>query len=264
MKNLKITDAEKSFISIMLSSAIPAGVGYLLFEFFGEMPAFYSALISAFVSLIAFAIFYYVFPLIKWFRPFRKYEGRWIQIIPNSPRPLAIVNFKYKKSEKQYELSGFNFTPDCETGVEFVAHKFVRRDHYAGFYYITNHTWEQKNGLGKIGFISNNIDGLTRAEGYFFDASNDSCSQKYETIMIKCDKKFFRFVDPTLCDAKFEKFPEKTVAKMSLEFVKKEIDKYNCLHKNLQEQVLKCAEKEELNKNYKHIKVEGNFNVFED
>lgn len=261
MKNLKINDAGKSFISIMLSSVIPAGIGYFIFKLDVEITPLFSALISAAVAIVAFVIFYGVFPLIKWFRPFRKYEGRWIQIIPNSPRPLSIVNFKYKKLEQQYELSGFNFTEDCETGVEFVAHKFVRRDHYAGFYYITNHTWEQKNGLGKIGFISNNIDGLTRAEGYFFDASNDDCSRKYDTIMIKCDKKFFRFVDPTLCDANFEKFPEKTVARMCSEFVEKEIEKYNCLHNISQSSGMELEAQE---KDAKRIKIEGNFSICEE
>lgn len=258
MKNLKINDASKNLISIMLSSVIPAGIGYFIFQLDEEISPLYSAIISAVVAIIAFVIFYGVLPLFKWFRPFRKYEGRWIQIIPNSPRPLAIVNFKYKKFEQQYELSGFNFTEDCETGVEFVAHKFVRRDHYAGFYYITNHTWEQKNGLGKIGFISNNVDGLTRAEGYFFDASNDKCSQKYDTIMIKCDKKFFRFVDPTLCDANFGKFPEKTVARMCSEFVEKEIEKYNCLHNIAQSSGIESETQE---KDIKRIKIEGNISI---
>lgn len=264
MRNLKTTDAGKNFTSIILSTVIPAGIGYLIFRFDETISPFFSALISAVVAIIAFVIFYYVLPLFNWFRPFRKYEGRWIQIIPNSPRPLSIVNFKYKKWEQEYELSGFNFTEDCETGIEFVAHKFIKRDHYAGFYYITDYTWEQKNGLGKIGFISNNIDGLTRAEGYFFDASNDSCSKKYDTIMIKCDKKFFRFVNPTLCDAEFKKFPEKTVAEMSLDFVQKEINKYKLLHNDAQKSVSDEVEIETVNKTGKHIKIEGNFNVYED
>lgn len=234
MKNLKITDGGRNFISIVLSTLIPAVMGYFISRNNKFSAPVFSALFSAFVSMIAFMVFYFVIPLLKYFRPFGKYEGRWLQIIPNSSKPLSIVNFKYKRFEQQYELSGFNFTEDCEMGVEFVAHKFVRRDHYAGFYYITDHTWEQKNGLGKIGFISNNIDGLTRAEGYFFDASNDDYSKKYDMIMIKCDKKFFRFVNPTACDLQFKKFPEKTVAKMSLELVKREVDKYNCLHNKSQ------------------------------
>lgn len=264
MKNLKINDAWKSLFSIMLSSIIPAGIGYLIFGFWGEIPVLFSTLISACVAMFAFVLFYGVLPLFKCFRPFKKYEGRWIQIIPGSPRPLSVLNFKYKKFEQQYELSGFNFTENYETGVEFVAHKFVRRDHYAGFYYITNHTWEQKNGLGKIGFISNNIDGLTRAEGYFFDASNDDCSRKYDTIMIKCDKKFFRFVDPTLCDANFDKFPEKTVARMCSEFVKKEIEKYNCLHNISRNIESDCIELEAQEKDRKHVKIEGTLSICEE
>lgn len=106
MKNLKINDASKNLISIMLSSVIPAGIGYFIFQLDEEISPLFSAIISAVVAIIAFVIFYGVLPLFKWFRPFRKYEGRWIQIIPNSPRPLAIVNFKYKKFEQQYELRG--------------------------------------------------------------------------------------------------------------------------------------------------------------
>lgn len=259
MKNLKMNDSQKNLISIMVSSAIPSLVGYLFFLFKNNDPSPLSSIISVAASLIAFFMFYYILPLFKCFRPFAKYEGIWLQIIPDSNRPLSIIHFRYKKAEQQYELIGFNFMEDCETGIEFIAHKFVRRDYYSGFYYITNHTWEQKNGLGKIGFISNNIDGLTRAEGYFFDASNDTCAKKLDTIMIKCDKKFFRFIDPSLSNVNYKQIPEKNLAKMSWDFAQKKIKKYRHMH-DLNEKVGNSQQ----STSKRSIKIEGDFNIVEE
>ena len=115
-----------------------------------------------------------------------------------------------------------------KSGVSFSAHKFIERDYHDGFYYITNHTVEQKNGLGKIGFLETNYDGLIRAEGYFFDSDGKNvCSEKYNTIMIKCDENFSKELFPEFKNSiNIETISPNSIVEKSKDFIEKEIESY--------------------------------------
>ena len=185
------------------------------------------ALLEIVCVLIAYSILYHILPLFKFMRPFGKYEGRWLQIIPEfSDRPCSIIDFKFNKVSFKYEMIGYNFTENLESGVEFEAYKFVNRTFNDGFYFITNHTEEHKNGLGKIAFIKSNRDNLTRAIGYFFDSSNNNCSVKYDTILIKCNKNFYKHLGDKYKYIKPNKITPLEIAEISRDLIDKEIEVY--------------------------------------
>ena len=182
-------------------TSIPPAVANLLLSIFWDdiskskvpIVVFIIVLIETFSVILAYATFYKLLPLIPFLRAFHKYEGRWLEIIPNPPsgRKYSIIDFKFNYKTLKYELKGVNFHKGFKTGVDFQAYRFIERTFKNGFYYITNPTTEHKNGLGKISFVELEIDNLLRAEGYFFDSDSGRCSRKYDTWLIKFDKKFF-------------------------------------------------------------------------
>lgn len=199
----KIAIPKDELLSNVCSTLIPAIINvvavYFIMDLQQEITKIILSLVSAVLTFCLIIILHNVLPKFKFFRPFKHYEGRWLQIIPDfESRNLSIIDFNYDKRNNQYLLKGFNFNTESSDeklkgGVAFTAHKFIERDYHDGFYYITNHTIEQKNGMGKIGFTEINYDGLTRAAGYFFDASgNEVEAKQYNTILIKCDKYFAR------------------------------------------------------------------------
>ncbi len=237
MNNLRVPNGLKRILTVTATSLIPSLLiflyNYCYLKDADSASTAWLGVITAAISCGCLWIGYRLLPLFPFFRPFRKYEGRWLQIIPEKEeRPISVINFKFKNNK--YILTGYNFNEQCNSGLEFKSDKFIKRDHYEGFYYITGCSIEQTNSLGKIGFIENNVDNLTRAEGYFFDSSNSNCSRKYHTIMIKCDKNFFMQIQPLLQKVNYKKLPEKMVAEMSWDFAKQEIEAYN------QQQSSKC------------------------
>lgn len=232
MKNLKVSDFVKDARDLICSSIVPAAVNLIIFLIFwkkldeNELFSLAFAIITLIIAFIAFLVSNIIFSRHKRFRAYREYEGRWLQIIPESDYNVSIIELKYLRRSHQYVLTGLNFNTTNDNSISFIANKFVKRDNNDGFYYITNYTFQHKNSLGKIGFINDNIDNLTRAEGYFFDASTEQCSRKYNTIMIKCDKKFFSCIKPSYSEINFEKIPAIEIVKMSKDLINKEISVY--------------------------------------
>lgn len=184
-------------------------------------------LIGVLSTIVAYFFVYRILPFLPCMRNLRKYEGIWLQLIPDFPeRPYSIITFKYNKLEYKYEFFGINFYEDLRSGINFKAHKFVERTFKDGFYYITNSTSEHKNGLGKIAFIKSNYDNFTRAEGYFFDSGSDDCSKKYHTILIKCDKKFYSSLGINHSYLKIRKIPPIEIMRKAKHFADKEIQNY--------------------------------------
>ena len=242
-KTLNISLPVSKLISVTCSAGIPAFVNFiaiLLFYRQGKNNFDYilliAALISVILTLICMIALHNILPRFQKFRPYRKYEGQWLQIIPElKERPYSIIDFMYNKDLRKYELHGINFFDDLSDGVSFDAYRFVERTFKDGFYYITNQTTENKNGLCKIGFVQSNYDELTRAEGYFFDSSSEKCSRKYNTILIKCDKIFYEHLDSKYKYMKVEKIPPMQIMEMSKCLVDKELEKYRRLNKNKME-----------------------------
>lgn len=228
---IPINDLRSSLCSTFIPALINVIAMFVIIKKNKNSDSYYSLfwpLISSIITLFAILILHNILPRNKLFRPFSKYEGRWLQIIPDFKRSISIIDFVYNKKNHQYEMKGFNFSRDNKSGLGFSAHKFIERDYHDGFYYITNHTIEQKNGLGKIGFLETNYDGLIRAEGYFFDSDGeDRCSKKYNTIMIKCDENFSNVIfSEYKNNINIEKISPSMIVEKSSDFIKKEIDSY--------------------------------------
>ena len=231
MKNLKVSEKLKEISTLIFASVIPTVINFCIIKIFAnafddETVNLISVIATSVITLCAILVFYHILATNKRFRLYREYEGRWIQIIPESDYNVSVLELKYLKHSHQYVLTGLNFNQNSNSSVSFIANKFVKRDNNDGFYYITNYTFQHRNSLGKIGFINDNVDNLTRAEGYFFDASTEQCSRRYNTIMIKCDKKFFSYIKPSYTEIDFEKLPAQTIAEISRKFVETECKIY--------------------------------------
>ena len=233
LKENKFSDQVKS---VFLSFVIPALVnvaGMIAWEkdiipkkdnYF----VLYCAVINALCGVLFLLTYRYIIPHLKILRAYGKYEGRWLQIIPDMPeRPYEVIDFVFDHKEYKYEMYGINFETNLEDGVDFQAYRFVERAFNNGFYYITDTTAENKNGLGKVSFIKSNYDNLTRAEGYFFDSSNERCSRKYNTILIKCNKKLFQHLGVEYSYLKLNKIPPKALMELCKDFSDRQIDIYN-------------------------------------
>ena len=242
MRILKNSEPMNKTISTVCTAIIPALINYFAITWwlrngnnqdlkFERFMAWITCLATV-ASLICWSLTNQILAVCKRFREYGQYEGRWLQIIPDlEKRPYSIIDFDYNKKLRKYELKGINFYKNPDEGfVNFNAYRFVERTHYDGFYYITDHTTENKNGLGKLGFVTSNYDNLTRAEGYFFDSSNENQSQKYNTILIKCDRVFFEHLGSKHHYLIIEKVPPIEIINLSKDFVKAEIANYKKNH----------------------------------
>lgn len=198
LKTFTVNVPLKTIITTLVNSFIPAIITFgaiCVYERCDEKFLAIIACVNAFVCLLILLLLSNILIRCKAFRKYKEYEGKWIQIIPEfEERPVSIIDFIYSTKENHYILKGINFQKNSPTGVPFYADKIVDRKSGQGFYYITNYTREQKNGLGKIGFIQTNVDDFFRAEGYFIDVSDGQCTKKYDTILIKYDKNFIKKV----------------------------------------------------------------------
>lgn len=140
-------------------------------------------------ALIVFAI-NKIFSRIPVFRKYRKYEGRWIQYIENSDKPIAICTLRFDK--EGYHFDGVNFPKNSGEVRQFKSHRFVPNTENS-FYYVTNAYEDYKpqkiEGFGKVYGITKQIAGFYEAKGYFFDVSGSSSTQAHvvihETTLIK-------------------------------------------------------------------------------
>lgn len=182
-----------------------------------------ATVIACIIALVIGAIIEYNLYRIPCFRKFHKYEGRWIEIIPDFPeRPVAICDYIFLTDKYQYKYKGTNYNLKNYKSVTFEAEKFITNHNKNGFYYITNETKEKANGFGEITFAGNNIDGLTRAEGYFFDVTNQYQVVKHEVIMIKYDEAYFKKIG-VLSYEDPRKFTNKEIIERSKGIIEEEI-----------------------------------------
>lgn len=120
MKNLntqKIIIPINDLVSSICSTFIPAVINVLIIFFYlkksKNINSFYSYLIplaSSIITIFIIIILHNLLPRCKHLRPFSKYEGRWLQIIPEFKRQVSIIDFEYNKKNHHYQMKGFNFT----------------------------------------------------------------------------------------------------------------------------------------------------------
>lgn len=236
MKKKKIhlsIDAEK-LLTTIISVVIPAIINFVVCYSSGIYKKDYSTYIMVLSALLCAIVTFFLVLLLpnfisnwKCFRTFSKYEGQWLQIIPRkNNRPYSILNLKYDKKYKRYTIHGANFSDNFQEVVNFDSYQVVERFFNDGFYYITSHTLENSNGLGKVCFLMNNYDCLTRAEGYFFDANDDACSVKYDFILVKCDDRLFEHINKGKNYLDVKKMPPLKILEECKEFAENERNSY--------------------------------------
>ncbi len=221
-------------ITTFLTTVVPSVLNYFLISVLvlnnrevGEWLAALCASVSAILTFLFITLTPHGLALFKFFRIFDKYEGIWLQIIPDmEKRPFTILNLKYNKYEEKYEMHGNNYSKDLQQNVDFDAYYIVERRFKNGFYYITDQTADYTNGLGKVCFVQSNDDNLIRAKGYFFDESTKMCSKKYKTYFIKCDKNFFDMLNGGKSYMRIRKMPPKKIMECCKDFAFEELNRY--------------------------------------
>ena len=145
-----------------------------------------------------------------------------------SDRPYTIFTVEYNEKRGRYEIDGYNFDKSLDgTGQRFKSYRLVERSKKDGFYYITDRTSSGYIGLGKL-YYEGDCNGLIRAYGFFCDVDNSPNAKKYDTIMVKCDERFWKQIMPV---AAFngEEMNQKTykdTIMLSEKFAQEEISKY--------------------------------------
>ena len=146
-----------------------------------------------FYIIVASLIFFlnYVLVITPVLRPYKKYEGIWIEIIPNSSRKLSICQLKYDR-KNGYIFSGTNYpyTTSNSKFVEFTSVQFSPNGNDS-FYYIDK-PFNNKNvqGYGKIESIYKCDDNYYKASGYFLDVQSESPTY-FKTELIRFEKAFW-------------------------------------------------------------------------
>ncbi|MBQ7099835.1 MAG: hypothetical protein IJO05_08965 [Oscillospiraceae bacterium] len=210
------------FIAFLLPAIVHAVIVYVAMKF--EIDLVDNAWNDALVGILgAFITFGFQVILLKFsrkirkYRAYGKYEGRWLQVIPEREHfPYTIFDFKYNKEEEKYEIEGYNFCnrPDVD-GRKFKAYRLLERSKHDGYYYITDRTQSGTIGMGKLYYDDEGrADGFTRAYGFFCDVDNGPDAKKYETRMIRCDEAFCKKLVDRPRDAKRK---AKKLAKMSMQ-----------------------------------------------
>ncbi len=154
---------------------------------FKDLSIIFEAVISlCSYSLTLFIIFIY---RIKCFRRYREFEGKWIEIIPNSNKFVSICELYHDANG--YHFKGFNYGIDENDPVEFDSLEFIPHTNTEFFYITESNLSLRPEGYGKVYSLSLSDKGYRTATGYFFDVSNAKNPKIYRTHMIKFEKEFY-------------------------------------------------------------------------
>lgn len=244
------------FIAFLLPAIVHAVIVFLAMKFEIDLVdnAMNDALVGILGSGVTFGFQWMLLMLsrkIRKNRAYGKYEGRWLQVIPDREYfPYTIFDFKYNKKEEKYEIEGYNFCASSDVdGKKFKAYRLLERSKHDGYYYITDRTKSGTIGMGKLYYDDEGrADGLTRAYGFFCDVDNGPDARKYDTRMIRCDEAFCKeLVDhPRDAKRKAKKLAQMSMHDAMLEcraFADQEIAKYKTTKlKNAAEEQKRASE----------------------
>lgn len=180
----------KEVVTAMVLSVVPVIVLSIAKAFSGEnLLSSVNIIVTVFAYIISAILLYfinkYVFKL-KCFRKYKKFEGKWIEIIPGFSRQISICELKYKNG--CYHFDGENFYNETKS-VKFNSIDVVEHDNY--FYYITDTTEAERcEGLGKVYFHNYYGNGIKTANGYFVDVNTSMENRINKAHMIKIDENF--------------------------------------------------------------------------
>ena len=130
---------------------------------------------------------------LKIFRDYKKYEGKWVEFIPDYSGEISICELTFTKDGYVYE--GKNYRNGFENPLPFSSKEFVCHKKNEFYYVIESSTYSvdgynPDEGFGKVVFDSNNTDGFYKGHGYFIDLWPKAEEIK-TTKMIKFDKNFW-------------------------------------------------------------------------
>lgn len=134
-------------------------------------------------------IYFKVIPRLKFLGVYGKYEGCWIEIIPDFPRSISICRIYYKDGE--YHFDGTNYGLDNHDPVKFQSQKIVVSEKDEFFYISKSNQQHLPVGFGKVYCISNSNGEYYTANGYFVDVCSTGDSTMHNTKMIKFEEKFY-------------------------------------------------------------------------
>ena len=107
--NKKVIQIDK-LITIICTAIVPAIINLIatiiIIRLNGEVSQTIAAtlvVVTSFISAFLILIAQHWLPTLKYFRPFKKYVGRWLQIIPDFERPISIVDLKYDRRSNRYK-----------------------------------------------------------------------------------------------------------------------------------------------------------------
>lgn len=156
---------------------------------------------------------------IKHFRQHKKYEGKWIEIIPNFSRNISVCKLYFKNDS--YHFDGDNYGDDINNPVHFESREFIENKNN-GFFYITkSNQIPRPEGFGKVFGISNSDEGFYKANGYFVDVSTEEKPTLHKTIMIKFDSNFYDRCLNLRRDENPENFSSREIYEHVKEYAKK-------------------------------------------
>lgn len=145
--------------------------------------------ISYLVSAVCIYYFNKYISKIRYFRQYKEYEGKWVEIIPGFSREIAICTLQFKSDG--YHFSGQNYQNSNSIPVTFESSKFIENGKKSFYYIIKCNLNHRPEGYGKISFISKTDEGYYKGNGYFFDVSALDDPEIHNTILIKFDKNFY-------------------------------------------------------------------------
>lgn len=197
-------DFFKTAVLPLLILNIPTFINFVLSKVIANISDtdVFPLLISNVICSIIICFIYYIheYRRREQLRDYKKYEGRWIQYIPDSSRNIAICELRFDGNI--YHFDGTNYTQGRHIEeVTFTSYRFIA-DKDNSFFFITdaiieNNITIKEEGFGKIGTIRENSDGILAANGYFFDVLSagkigpEKAMQK--TFLYKLDQNLYRF-----------------------------------------------------------------------
>lgn len=177
-------------------------------------------IVSYLISAIAIFLFNKHIGKSKRFRTYKKYEGKWIEIIPGFSREISVCTLHFEHDG--YHFDGVNYNGRREEPVNFKSKKFITNKKN-DFYYITKNDYsvDRFEGFGKVYALSDSDRGFYIGKGYFFDVSSREEQKIHNTIMIKFDERFYDHNLEIKCGEDPSKFTDREIYEHIIDYVKR-------------------------------------------
>ena len=217
----------KQLIVEIIISVVPITITSIIHFVYGEILSFWFnfglIVLSYLITGIAIFIFNRHIGKSKRYRIYKKYEGKWIEIIPGFSRGISVCHLHFEHDG--YRFDGSNYRSPKGEPVNFKSKKFITNKKN-DFYYITknDHSIDRFEGFGKVYALSDSDRGFYVARGYFFDVSSHEEQKIHNTIMIKFDERFYDHYLDIKRDEDPSKFTDREIYEHVIDYVNENYD----------------------------------------